>query len=354
MDSKQRNVIQEVRGNYFCYWNECSDSFVNVQQFYDHVKYHIADAFFHRSAPNVALCCKWSQCTKTYAKESHMEAHVVSHTNQKLIACSNCGIRFVNKYRLVDHLKRQMEGTVSHQCPQCNKCFPFEKQLRSHMKRHINCFKCDLCDMTCSSKGALVKHLRYRHISERPFQCMLCDFKAVIKRDLEVHESVHDPNFFLRCSVPACDFTCKSMQTFKRHEANHNGDTKLFKCHVCEKTFHFGARLSRHLITMHEFQYPSGFQRFHYKQDEDGFHRLQLTRLESLEVTEQIVGQDETVQSAPNAAENEPKPIEEFDMMKKYLRTTKSDIVLEVLEQDETGMNTRTATFFIQELVPDE
>lgn len=235
MDSKQRNVIPEVQGDFFCYWGPCSKFFSDVQAFYDHVKYHIALDYHNRDSKTEKLPCLWNQCNKKYVKSCHMEAHVVTHTNQKVIACFNCGFRFVNKYKMVDHLKRQMEGSENHQCPQCNKCFPFEKQLRGHLKCHINCFKCTMCDMTCTTNSALIKHIRYRHMKERPYQCMLCDFKAVIKRDLEVHMSSHDPNFFLRCSVPGCDFNCKSIATLKKHEASHDGVAKLFKCHICDK-----------------------------------------------------------------------------------------------------------------------
>lgn len=180
MDSKQRNVVTETKGDFFCYWNDCKQWFVNPEEFYQHARYHVAEDFFNRT-PRSAVACTWYQCKrKAYTKQAQMEAHLATHTNQKLVACHNCGFRFVNKYRLVDHLKRQMEGTAAHQCPHCNKCFPFEKQLRAHMKSHINCFKCTFqgCDMTCSSEGALVKHIRYRHVKARPFQCMLCDFKV--------------------------------------------------------------------------------------------------------------------------------------------------------------------------------
>lgn len=50
-----------------------------------------------------------------------------------------------------------------------------------------------------------------------------------------------------------------------------------------------GRRLSRHLIRKHGFQLPSGHTRFLYRQQMDGFFKLQTMRMESLEVTQQLM-----------------------------------------------------------------
>lgn len=43
------------------------------------------------------------------------------------------------------------------------------------------------------------------------------------------------------------------------------------------------------MIKKHEFQLPHGHYRFNYRQDLDGFFRVQTTRTESLEVTQQVM-----------------------------------------------------------------
>lgn len=76
----------------------------------------------------------------------------------------------------------------------------------------------------------------------------------------------------------------------KQHFDGFHGDgITPFACHCCEQTFTAGYALSQHLIGVHGFQLPSGHSRFIYKEEDDGYKRLQTVRIESLEVTEQII-----------------------------------------------------------------
>lgn len=62
-----------------------------------------------------------------------------------------------------------------------------------------------------------------------------------------------------------------------------------YGCHCCSKQFSRGHLLSQHLIKIHSFQLPSGHSRFTYCPDQEGIHRLQTMRIESLEVTRAIM-----------------------------------------------------------------
>lgn len=75
-----------------------------------------------------------------------------------------------------------------------------------------------------------------------------------------------------------------------QHERDEHGlGQNIYNCHCCEKQYSSGHNLSLHLIKKHGFQLPSGHRRFTYCQDLDGFYRVQTTRIESLEVSEQIM-----------------------------------------------------------------
>ena len=77
----------------------------------------------------------------------------------------------------------------------------------------------------------------------------------------------------------------------RKHERDvHDGNgPNIYCCHCCDKRYQSGASLSKHLIKKHGFQLPSGHRRFTYRQDLDGVYRVQTTRMESLEVSEQIM-----------------------------------------------------------------
>ena len=51
-----------------------------------------------------------------------------------------------------------------------------------------------------------------------------------------------------------------------------------------------GSNLTLHLKNKHKFKWPSGHARFRYKLHDDGFYRLQTVRYESIELTEQLLG----------------------------------------------------------------
>lgn len=162
------------------------------------------------------------------------------------------------------------------------------------MYGHINRHKCTMCDMTCPSPAALTQHFRYRHLKERPFKCQHCDYGAVTKYDLDKHvtrmHSIDQATYF--CEEFECDFTCLTMNMMRKHMSNVHGDgPKIYCCHCCNQRYKNGCSLSKHLIRNHGFQLPSGHRRFTYHMDIDGIYRVQTTRTESLEVSEQIMAQ---------------------------------------------------------------
>lgn len=122
-------------------------------------------------------------------------------------------------------------------------------------------------------------------MSEKPFACEHCDFKAKTKLDLESHLKSHisgAENFF-KCEVFQCEYSSKTLQALKRHDAKvHLGRPPVYQCHICSVEFERGNNLSKHLIGDHGFQLAPGHSRFIYKQDSHGIYRLQTKRVENL------------------------------------------------------------------------
>lgn len=180
--------------------------------------------------------------------------------------------------------------TESYKCYQCFQSFNTEELLNNHTYAHVNRIKCTLCDMTCPSKAALTQHFRYRHIKERPYKCNECDYAAVTKWDLNKHQSRMHNIEQATYLCEECDYTCLTMNQMRNHARNEHGDgPNLYCCHCCEHQYKNGSSLSRHLIKQHGFRLPSGHRRFTYQMDINGVYRVQTTRMESLEVSKQIM-----------------------------------------------------------------
>ena len=129
-------------------------------------------------------------------------------------------------------------------------------------------------------------------MTDKPFSCDNCDYKAKTKRDLETHCSTHkagDNNQF-KCEIFQCNYSSKTLSALKSHDAReHLGQVPTYQCHCCGKTYMRGYLMSKHLKRIHAFKLPPGHSRFIYKQELDGFYRLQTKRVENLKAEPQQI-----------------------------------------------------------------
>lgn len=219
--------------------------------------------------------------------------------------------------------------------------------------------------MSCFSKSALNKHILYRHSKalSKAFICDECNFTCVTKRDLENHKNVHKIGNTFKCEEFDCGFSCRSLKTLKRHDVReHCRERPVYQCHQCEKNYSCGNILSKHLIKNHNFRLPNGHSRFIYKPDEQGNYKLQTKRIESLEVSKEIMSRNIAVvtkkrllevsdESNSNFASTSIKSIEDFSIIKKYIKATKSKkIIIEIQDQDEEGRVVKKEVFQVDEL----
>ncbi|KAJ8916280.1 hypothetical protein NQ315_016421 [Exocentrus adspersus] len=275
---------------YTCMWEYCFLNFLTIYDFYSHMVMHV------HNNPRVAneklneiIQCGWQVCGKKFSSKYKLAEHVRSHTKEKVIACPTCCTTFFNRTKLSDHRKRQLATDLqSYQCSQCFKLLASERLLRDHMRSHINQYKCTMCDMTCTKPSQLALHMRYKHIKDKCFKCHTCEKSFVAKHNLDVHLRTHSDQPHFKCEQ--CDFECQAKVTLDKHCVKvHEKSKTIYQCHCCKKEFKRGSYLTRHLIKLHNYRWPSGHTRFRYRKDQDGVHRLQTVRYESLEVTEEML-----------------------------------------------------------------
>lgn len=133
-------------------------------------------------------------------------------------------------------------------------------------------------------------------MKDKPFSCDNCDYKGKTKRDLEMHSNTHKTGdkYLFKCEIFQCNYSSKTLNALKSHDAReHLGQCPIYQCHCCMKTYMRGYLLSNHLKKVHSFKLAPGHSRFIYKQEFDGFYRLQTKRLENLKVEPQSVFQAE-------------------------------------------------------------
>lgn len=279
----------EPRECFTCQWEDCIFAFMTVYDFLLHIKQHVNGCPTRAKTPG-SLQCGWTGCKFTYTKLFQLVKHVPVHTDEKKIGCRSCGKMFFHRYRFCEHRLRQTAvEKLNYKCSQCSKLFSTEALLRDHVRQHINNYKCSMCDMTCTRPAALARHIRHRHMNERPYKCNLCEYASCSKQNLETHLITHCSEKLMACDE--CSFRCRSMASLDKHINDVHGQNylKTYECHVCRKQYNRGDFLTKHLMSVHDFKWPSGHSRFRYKEDSDGKFRVQTLRYESLDVIKEII-----------------------------------------------------------------
>lgn len=138
----------------------------------------------------------------------------------------------------------------------------------------------------------------------------------------------------------------------------------VYQCHCCKKKLKRGGNLTKHLMKLHNYHWPSGHTRFRllfyifsciryminnlnfrYRKDQDGIYRLQTVRYESLEVTEEMI-KSETMQSKKSFSlkyDNESPSshvllsIHDDNLDEESYENQQNDVVITINDVDEYG-----------------
>lgn len=208
---------------------------------------------------------------------------IMSHMNKEHIAhshvCQICGLSFINMIRLNRHInsshvgykctlcnkvfvtynklevhKSRMHGQVkTHYCSLCSSSFESNYQMKVHMGKVHNVekyrIKCEHCPKICTTKGAMVLHVKSLHSDVR-YECDMCDYKTAIKWMIKLHQRKHFGERSYACSI--CERKFGRSSNLRAHLKVHTGQIGRV-CRYCRRGFIDQTSLETHITEVHYF-----------------------------------------------------------------------------------------------------
>ena len=104
-----------------------------------------------------------------FESEILLNSHIVSiHTSK--IKCEICGLTYISKEELWEHLDKDHEWKLLHECNVCGAEFDNKVLLNSHILNDHHCkIKCELCDSRFIYKAQLGEHMDKEHKKKLAF-----------------------------------------------------------------------------------------------------------------------------------------------------------------------------------------
>ena len=114
-----------------------------------------------KNGPKKAHAC--DQCESSFNRPADLKRHIHMVHLEKLFKCTQCDSAFGRNSELNNHIKSAHENAFV--CPTCKKSFATELVLTDHIASvHEGIrYKCDFCDETYASRGALWNHKNRAH-----------------------------------------------------------------------------------------------------------------------------------------------------------------------------------------------
>ncbi|XP_026752701.2 zinc finger protein 160-like [Galleria mellonella] len=181
------------------------------------------------------------------SKLSESSKHKAKHKEKK-----NIGFKPKKKANTALNIPKQPKTTSPKLCDLCGQIYKNQDKLSLHKKKvHFNNpVKCPKCPRVCVSDYYLSRHIKRKHNTEKNFICSSCGQRFAFKGELSSHyKNVHDkhlkPKKIFKCHM--CDKTYKCQKSVIVHERSVHTGQRPAVCNVCNSSFYHEDYLKEHM-----------------------------------------------------------------------------------------------------------
>lgn len=181
--------------------------------------------------------------------------------------CKQCNIVIKWKRSFMRHIEQHRllnEGkTDYHRCPECDREFVSEWEMKNHMRgkhKMLGVFECDTCPRKFNTAIQYKNHKKEcseekpmapeaEDTEEKPYTCNYCLFKFKSEDQLITHKELHN---IIEFKCDECGKVFPEGYRLKNHKRDAHDKSKHFSCDICGKVFTSTRYLHRHRVCVHK------------------------------------------------------------------------------------------------------
>ncbi|MFS8159928.1 MAG: C2H2-type zinc finger protein, partial [Candidatus Roizmanbacteria bacterium] len=172
-----------------------------------------------------------------------------------------CTHRCTTEKNMIRHTVDMHCRVKEFTCKQCNRIFPYERALQSHVSRSHTQKKleCDSCGVVYKSHVSYKNHLHTHLPNPQLFQCLKCGPLSntntvgfISQKKLREHDRLCHWGLELNFPCEHCECRYMTKRSLNKHiRQKHSETLQLHKCDVCSFETYNMANMNLHVNSVH-------------------------------------------------------------------------------------------------------